>query len=293
MSRFLIGGFDVTVYWSDEDKIPLLAKELKDFSLLKDTGRKEKPISISILENDPGPNTGELIFSYDKAWALYTDKAGFIIKWFDDKNRDKILWTVKSSHNFEESFIYCNYDNDTSSLITSVVLHHTLRFLMQLILVDNLGMLVHSAGGTFQGKGVVFPAVSGGGKSTFARLLSSSPESRFFTDDRSIIRKIDGKWLAYGTPWPGEEEIARNDKAPLAALVFLSHGDRNEIIPIDSQQALQRLIQVSSIHWFDAKRVNKSMDFLEQIIEEVPLYELRFLPNSIASMSFDKFIDSL
>lgn len=97
------------------------------------------------------------------------------------------------------------------------------------------GLMLHSSAIAMDGRAYLFSAHSGTGKSTHTGLWKQVFGDRvtYINDDKPIIRKIDGKFYAYGTPWSGKTDLNTNIKVPLAAIVFIERGDTNSITPID------------------------------------------------------------
>lgn len=44
-----------------------------------------------------------------------------------------------------------------------------------------------------------------------------------FNDDKPALRRLDGRWYAYGTPWCGKDGINLNQKWPLGGICFLEN----------------------------------------------------------------------
>ena len=55
-----------------------------------------------------------------------------------------------------------------------------------------------------------------------------------------IVRRIDGEYRAFGTPWPGDAGIARNESVPLSGILFLCHGTSNRIEPLTLREAVEK-----------------------------------------------------
>lgn len=153
----------------------------------------------------------------------------------------------------------------------------------QILLMNHLaqgsGLIVHSAGLALEGMGMVFAGVSGAGKSTLTGIFArEAPEAELLSDDRIIVRQIDGRWHAYGTPWPGEAGVASNSRAGLGALFFLAKGPAHRLEPLSPAQALKRLLPVVSCPWYDSERLTGVLDTCERLVGQVPCFELRFKP---------------
>ena len=93
------------------------------------------------------------------------------------------------------------------------------------------GFYLHSSAVELDGKAYLFSGPSGMGKSTHTRLWQSvfGEKAQVFNDDKPALRRIDGKWFAFGTPWCGKDRINQNKKVPLAGICFLKRGEENKI----------------------------------------------------------------
>ncbi len=109
------------------------------------------------------------------------------------------------------------------------------------------------------------------------------------SDDRIIIRKMDNIFKTFGTPWPGEEGIAINKSVPLSGIFFISHGSDNRIKEIDKKEALEKLLPVTSIPWYDQEIMTKILNFCEDVISNIPAYELYFKPDFEVVDVLEKF----
>jgi hypothetical protein len=140
------------------------------------------------------------------------------------------------------------------------------------------GLLVHAAGLVSEGRALIFPGVSGAGKSTLSRQLIMHGSSLLLSDDRIFVRWQDGVHRAYGTPWPGEAQIAANASAPLAAVLFPARADRTRITELSPRSALDRLLPATSILWFEPELLTAQLASCERLLTSVPAYELAWSP---------------
>lgn len=95
------------------------------------------------------------------------------------------------------------------------------------VAIQNQGLVFHSSTIDYNGKGIMFSADSGTGKSTHTGLwLKYYPaQTKIINDDSPLIRLVDGKPYVFGTPWSGKTDINDNVQAPLSAIVFLKRGE--------------------------------------------------------------------
>ena len=152
--------------------------------------------------------------------------------------------------------------------------------LVMYALAGAAGLLIHAAGAGMEGRGVVFAGESGAGKTTLCRQLAEQGGFELLSDDRIAVRKMDGRFLAFGTPWPGAAGIVRNASLPLVRILFLSHGDRNSLTDLTKQEAVEKLLPVTSIPWFDRQIVPMALSFCEELLSHVPACELQFTPDT-------------
>jgi len=140
------------------------------------------------------------------------------------------------------------------------------------------GVILHAAGVFHASWCALFLGRSGAGKSTVSRQLQTSSRFRLGSDDRIIVRKVSEGHMAFGTPWPGEARIARNESASLGGLFFLHKASKNRIVPLKPQSAFERLLPVASIPWFDPEVFPSVLEYLEELAREVPAFDLHFRP---------------
>lgn len=135
--------------------------------------------------------------------------------------------------------------------------------------------MMHGAVIEYEGKGYLFTAKSGTGKTTHIRLwkkLFGDDKVTIVNGDKPIIRFIDGKVYAYGTPWNGKEHYGTNSRVELSAICFLERGEENSIKKISDIEALPRIFSQIMIH--DSADLGKQMELVDKLFEKVPTYLL-------------------
>lgn len=136
-------------------------------------------------------------------------------------------------------------------------------------------MLLHSAVISDGEYGYAFTANSGVGKTTHIKLWQKAfgDEVSIVNGDKPIIRKKAGRWYAYGTPWCGKEGWNINTSVPLAAICFLRRGEKNTIAPLKAETAIGDIMPQLLIP-DDAAALVATLDLLDGVLTDVPLYEL-------------------
>ncbi len=242
-----------------------------------------RPLTITIHLQVGPPDTSNLetVFDSGLSWSLYRDKNNYIISIYSPAFKSPFR-VADVNHTFSEATIYCNEEliqqKDGKAVAINPVCYPIDQILLMHILAPRKGMIIHAAGAGIGGKGFVFPGVSGAGKSTLSYQFSGKKNITLLSDDRIVLRKIDDQFKAFGTPWPGEARVALNKHFPLEGIFFIHHSKEDVIKELKPAEAVKRLMPVSSIPWYDRKAVTDILSFCEDLVSNIPAYELHFKP---------------
>ena len=179
------------------------------------------------------------------------------------------------------------YDSRISNE-TVAYMESAYQFYLQLI--DYSGFYLHSSAVVKDGKAYLFSGPCGMGKSTHTRLWQKNfgEEAYVINDDKPALRRIDGKWYAYGTPWCGKDGINKNEKAPLAGVCFLKQAKENKIRRLSTFEAMQKILGQTIRKFDQAEKLDKLLASLNCFLAEIPVYELENVPEvSAAQLSFE------
>jgi hypothetical protein len=195
------------------------------------------------------------------------------------------LWTAVLDKDFAHAIVHCGDRlvrmEKGLKTIENPIRYPLDQILMMYVLARGRGIILHGCGVEFHGKGLLFLGKSGAGKSTLARLLTGRGGCRLLSDDRIIVRGgVGGGFRMFGTPWPGEANVAENSSVAVDALFFLSHAAGNEIKPLGTSEAAARLLQVASIPRHDAEVFPDAVSFCDRLLRTTPAHELRFAPSN-------------
>ena len=154
------------------------------------------------------------------------------------------------------------------------------------------GCPIHSSTIVCDGKAVLFLGESGTGKSTHTRLwLANIGSSRLLNDDSPVLRIIDGRPMAFGSPWSGKTPCYKKACAPLAACVRLSQAPHNRIRPLSKIEAFGALFPSCPPSFAVDERLTDCVcDILSHVISAVPVYGLECLPDDAAAILAHKTI---
>ncbi len=135
-------------------------------------------------------------------------------------------------------------------------------------------IVFHGAAIEHGGEAYLFTAPSGTGKTTHINLWRKhlGDKVNMINGDKPIISVSDNT-IVYGTPWAGKEGYQRNTYAPLKAICILKQGTTNNIIRLDTNDAIKHLMcQVYMPK--DVEALSKTMSLIGKIIENIPVYML-------------------
>lgn len=144
------------------------------------------------------------------------------------------------------------------------------------------GYYIHSSAVILDGKAYLFTAPSGTGKSTHTEKWMRLFGARYLNDDKPVLRFVNGTWMAYGTPWSGKHDLSSNEGVPLGGIACLQRGQKNEIYPIEPVKALPYLMSQTVFH-LRADNVEKKLGILNRLITQVPIWDLKCLPDDEAA----------
>lgn len=252
-------------------------------------------IDVSIeINNFPDMSKQAKIFDSGHAWSMFMDNEDYVVVMNPQGSDKKPVWTARFDHAVQKVTISIGkgliHKHNDLFMVPNLVTYPLDQILLMYLFAQKEGVLIHAAGLCFRDTGYIFPGKSGSGKSTISRQLTGLDDYEFLSDDRIIIRKSNETFKAFGTPWPGEAGIAVNKNATLSGIFLISQASYNKIEEIKPQKAMERLLPVVSIPWYDKDIMIKILDFCEDLISNVPVYELYFKPDIEVADVFKDFV---
>ena len=128
----------------------------------------------------------------------------------------------------------------------------------------------------FDGGAYVFTAPSGVGKTTHAKnwLSRFGKRVHILNGDKPIIRLIDGKLCACGTPWKGKEDYGANEILPLKAIVFLERGENNVAFPAEKADVITKFMKQIYLPRTDQASLLKTLRLADGVLSDTALMHL-------------------
>jgi hypothetical protein len=165
--------------------------------------------------------------------------------------------------------------------ITDIVYDFLQVLLINYFALKNKGIFTHSVGiKDLDGKGLLFTGKSGCGKSSTARIWHKQSRAMVLNDDRIIVRKHQGKFFIYGSPWHGEFSDyldSRIESAPLEKILFIHHAPKNTVRQISKKEAFVLLYPALFPTFWDKKCLENITSFCQDLIKNIPCYSLGFV----------------
>lgn len=139
--------------------------------------------------------------------------------------------------------------------------------------VDYGVVLCHGSVLELDGRAYMFTAPSGTGKSTHARMWREHFGEKviMINDDKPLLKFEKDGVYAYGTPWDGKHHLSTNRCAKLAGICFLKQAPENNIRSIQPDESVSLLMN-QIYRPRNAESLMKTMDYVDRIITEVPIY---------------------
>jgi hypothetical protein len=289
-----IGGMDLTIYGNEslhfQDSRPVYHPFVQERSNEKRSAGID--IFLEIQETMPKTTHLEQIFHSGNAWSMYRNDEGYCVS-LDLPGYHEPIWLAKVNRDFTRARLFCGkelFTRDRDKVLVQNPLTYPLdQILLMYILAKRKGLLIHALGLISKERGYLFPGRSGAGKSTLALELERREGYELLSDDRLVIKKTGDVFNVYGTPWPGDAGISMNRNVELSAILFLEHGPFNRIEEIGRGEAVERLLSVVSVPWFDRDIIPHMLSSCEALTLQVPAYRLCFKPGREVKDLLDRF----
>ncbi|MDI6734752.1 MAG: hypothetical protein QME42_00935 [bacterium] len=177
------------------------------------------------------------------------------------------------------------YIYKSDMVIMKIAIENLLRTLASFLLSENNGFLLHASSVYTEEGGIIFCGLSGAGKSTVAKF---SQEYTVLTDDQTIIQLINDKFVVFASPFWGvfnrktRNGLTRKDRlvwGKVDKLYFLKKDTSVFIKSVSQREFIERLFPniILFVPYESVKR--KLFDLSVKLMEQIPYYELHFLPD--------------
>lgn len=222
-----------------------------------------------------GGHTAEIISRYDAVHTLCRDYAVSI-------SPELRIETTEADIDFEREK---NSEPYSDAYLETLAVY---RKLVEALLSDNI-LLFHASAVAVDGKGYLFAAPSGTGKSTHARLWRELLGDRLtmVNDDKPLLHITETGVEVYGTPWCGKHGLQTPTHVPVRGICLLHQAEENQIRPITALEALPMLLR-QTYRPSEQEALKTTIKLLERLCIHVPLWAMGCKPDlAAAALAFE------
>lgn len=265
---------DIKIYVETEFNIKV--KEESINFLYKKNGSEKYNIVFKFKKIHKPLNVDGKLIHKDLVYIYKTNK-GFINELYPAPGMDPYAWIIQTSRNFYEILYLTgkeHYFEYSRNIIEAIKLEQILNKFNAFIL--------HSSFINWNNKGILFSAPSGTGKSTQADLWEKYENAEIINGDKAGIRKIDGRWMAYGLPFAGTSGIYKNKKAEISHIIVLKQGKENKLTKLSPREAFVKLYSETIVHTWDKGFQENIINMITDVVQNVQIYQYECLPDKSA-----------
>jgi len=271
---------------TEEEKISSRFERFNNF-LYEGNDNPDIVIDINIVDVLPESADAEDIFityhpdGHIENWRLQKKDNSYIYR-CPLEGRKQIMFVNKA---FDRVTAYLPPKENKARIwnFTYVIYDFLQVLLINYLALNKKGVFVHSIGvKDLDGRGLLFAGKSGAGKSTTARLWHEYSKATVLNDDRIIVRKLNGKFFIYGSPWHGEFGDylqAHIESAPLEKLFFIYHASKNETQRISEKEAFNLLYPALFPTFWDRGCLENVVSSSWDLVKSVSSFSLGFVNN--------------
>ncbi len=137
-------------------------------------------------------------------------------------------------------------------------------------------LILHSCSVTYGAdETILFSAPSGTGKSTQGEQWKIYRGSRVVNGDKNLLTRKNGIWYIQGWPVCGSSEICHNEEHRLRAIIMLEQAAEDCITKLEGMKAYSKVYPEITCNRWNRTRLIRTMDLIESLISEVPVYLLQ------------------
>lgn len=146
-------------------------------------------------------------------------------------------------------------------------------------ILNKSGIMFHGVVMEWKGIGILVCAPSGTGKTTHTNMWKTTEGATIINGDRALCMIEEGVWYAYGAPWSGSSLENLNCKVKINVIVVLEQSNHNELSLLSGIQGGLELIQLAFAPNWNEGMLNKAMDAIDSIIQNIPILKLSCRPD--------------
>jgi hypothetical protein len=278
--HFSVGGLVIRL--ARRQGAPSIVPSVSDSPFIIDPAPPDLDLEVAWGREHLKPN-GDLLFESGGPWKLHREADRLVFSVYSSLLGPEPYKVARVAPDFRSGEILLRRDAFSGDGPVDPLQFPLDELLVIHLLGTGLGVEVHACGLIdADGRGILFCGQSGDGKTTTSRLWDGIPGTRILSDDRIILRRKEGRFWMYGTPWHGDAEYAENEGVPLTAIFILDRGDTNRAVALAPEEAVALLFARSFLSFYSREALEFTLRFFEELAGAIPVRRLPFVPDESA-----------
>ena len=221
---------------------------------------------------------GEPVYKGELFW-VWRDKDGSCSRWFSDGMQDNAFFAC--SRQDRKDHVLVDYSPIGRELVSDM--GNCFSFSgWEMLLLQKGRLLLHASCVDTPLGGLLFSGPSGIGKSTQAELWRQYGGAELINGDRPILSRDEQGWQAWGSPYAGSSRHFVNESSSLRAIVLLKQAKSCTLRRLPGAEAFRRVFAGTTVNSWDRSSVQRVCELTEQLVSELPVYELSCTPDRAA-----------
>ncbi len=238
-------------------------------------GRPRGGLSLRVRDGAPRSTAGwHALFRGAESWQLWRDDAGRRV--FVPSAHSPPARQVAVDASFRWGEVLGQFNAGGANGRAVYPLQDIDMVLVVNMLAETGDLLLHAAGVDDRGAGYAFVGPSGAGKSTVAGELADRHSAMVLGEDQVILRRRGSQFLIYGTPWHTSPARCSPGGVPLEKLFILDRAGGHNVAPFGRRHGVERLLQNALVPYYHHAGVERILDTVARLAEQVPFYTLGF-----------------
>ena len=150
-------------------------------------------------------------------------------------------------------------------------------------LLQSQAMILHSCFMEYHGKGILFTAPSGTGKTTQGKLWERIYQASIINGDRCLIQKYKDRFYGCGYFNHGSAPECENRIIPLDAIVIVRQSPSDQIVELSLQEKIQWIYSETTVNKWNSDAISATLDLIIELVTQVRVIRLNCTMNDSAA----------
>lgn len=244
------------------------------------TKKEENGITVEFYEKDEMNFEEKQPLYYGVAFTVHEDKNGLYRIFYDHKYGTEYRpYAIGRVYSASMEKIW--YQKDCAQFFSESQ-NTFFHIALEELLLRRGAMILHASFIETEYGAILFTGPSGIGKSTQADLWVKYRRAELINGDRSILKKTQEGWTAYGSPYAGSSRCYVNKSGMIRAIIVLEKADECKIQRLSYAAAFIKIYSGLIVNTWNEAYVKKISEMAGNLIKEVPIYSFRCTPEEEA-----------